>query len=50
MFILKMLVFSNSHAHKDIVKQICEVLMKIVDHKYPHEYDYHRIPAPWQQI
>jgi AP-4 complex subunit epsilon-1 len=35
-FILKMLVLANPHAHKDIVKQICEVLMKIVDHKYPH--------------
>lgn len=36
MFILKNLVMSNAHAHKDITKTICDVLMKIVDHRYPH--------------
>jgi AP-4 complex subunit epsilon-1 len=50
MFILKNMVLANPHAHKDIIKTICEILMKIVDHRYPHEFDYHRIPAPWQQI
>jgi hypothetical protein len=49
-FILKMLVLADPFSHKDIIKNICDILIKIVDHRYPHEYDYHRIPAPWQQI
>lgn len=49
-YIFKMLIFSNAHQYKDVTKALCEIQMKIVDHRYPNEYDYHRIPAPWYQI
>lgn len=28
----------------------CRILRDIVLHKYPKEYDYHKVPAPWLQI
>lgn len=43
-------MFNNPHEHKDTVKALSTVLANILDHKFPHEFDYHRIPAPWQQI
>lgn len=47
---LYQLVRANPHLYKDQVKKITEILANILDHKYPKEYDYHRIPAPWMQI
>lgn len=28
----------------------CRILRDIILHKYPKEYDYHRVGAPWMQI
>jgi AP-4 complex subunit epsilon-1 len=44
------MVMRNPHQNKDLTKRLVEVLWHILDHKYPKEYDYHRIPAPWAQI
>ena len=35
---------------KDMSKKLSDILFRVVDHKYPKEYDYHKIPAPWVQI
>ena len=44
------LVLANPHLYKEQARRLCEVLSQIVDHRYPKEYDYHRIPAPWLMI
>lgn len=43
-------VIKNPHQNKDLTKKLVEILWLILDHKYPKEYDYHKIPAPWAQI
>lgn len=43
-------VVKNPHQNKDLTRRLVEILSHILDHKYPKEYDYHRIPAPWAQI
>lgn len=43
-------VMKNPHQNKELTKKLVEILWHILDHKYPKEYDYHRIPAPWAQI
>ena len=43
-------IVANSHQFKDVAKKLVEILWNILEHKYPKEYDYHRIPAPWMQI
>lgn len=44
------IVISNPHQNKELTKRLAEILKDILDHKYPKEYDYHRIPAPWAQV
>ena len=44
------LVMTNPHQNKELSKRLAEVLKGILDHKFPKEYDYHRIPAPWTQV
>jgi AP-4 complex subunit epsilon-1 len=44
------LVLADPHQYKDTTKRLAEILWNILEHKYPKEYDYHRIPAPWIQI
>ena len=44
------IVVKHPHQNKDLTKKLVEILSHILDHKYPKEYDYHRIPAPWAQI
>lgn len=43
-------ILNNPHQFKDTTKKLVEILFNILEHKYPKEYDYHRIPAPWTQI
>jgi AP-4 complex subunit epsilon-1 len=47
---LQGLVVGNPHLFKEQTKRLVEVLWSILDHRYPKEYDYHRIPAPWVTI
>lgn len=44
------IIMKNPHQNKELTKKLVEILWHILDHKYPKEYDYHRIPAPWAQI
>ena len=44
------LVLANPHLYKDQTKTFSDILRNIIEHRYPKEYDYHRIPAPWLQI
>jgi AP-4 complex subunit epsilon-1 len=44
------IVMNNPHQNKELTKKLVEILCHILDHKYPKEYDYHKIPAPWAQI
>ena len=44
------LIMGNPHQNKELTKRLAEILKDILDHKYPKEYDYHRIPAPWFQV
>lgn len=44
------IVMGNPHQNKELTKRLAEILKDILDHKYPKEYDYHRIPAPWFQV
>lgn len=48
--IFNRIVRSSPEDFKDVVKRLVEILQNILDHKYPKEYDYHRIPTPWHQI
>ena len=44
------MLVGSPHLYKEQTKRITELLWNILDHKYPKEYDYHRIPAPWLMI
>lgn len=43
-------VMADPHLFRGETKRLVDTLRNILDHKYPKEYDYHRIPAPWAQI
>lgn len=43
-------VVGNPHQNKELTKRLADILKDILEHKYPKEYDYHRIPAPWSQV
>lgn len=48
--VLKPLVVFDPVSFKGQTEKLVDILGKIIDHKYPPEYDYHRVPAPWMQI
>lgn len=48
--VLKQLIIFDPISFKNQTTKLVEVLNKIIDHKFPPEYDYHRVPAPWMQI
>lgn len=48
--LLKRLITSDPDPYKEMTYDFCRILKDIIMHKYPKEYDYHRVPAPWMQI
>jgi len=48
--ILKLLIAKNPGDYKNQTTKLVDVFEKIMDHKFPPEYDYHKVPAPWLQI
>ena len=48
--ILKNLIPFDPVSFKPYAGKLLEVFEKLLDHKFPPEYDYHKIPAPWMQI
>jgi AP-4 complex subunit epsilon-1 len=47
---LEVAIKADPFKFKDMTKKLGEILYRVVDHKFPKEYDYHKIPAPWVQI
>lgn len=48
--VLKQLIAFDPISFKNQTGKLAEILGKVIDHKYPPEYDYHKVPAPWIQI
>ena len=48
--VLSNVIKSDPISCKDLAKKLSEILLNIINHKYPQEYDYHKIPSPWAQI
>ena len=48
--LLKRLMEEDHIVFKPQTQKFAEILEKILDHKFPPEYDYHKVPAPWMQI
>jgi AP-4 complex subunit epsilon-1 len=48
--LMKRLIAEDPEPYKDMTDDFCRILKDIVLHKYPKEYDYHKVPAPWLQI
>jgi hypothetical protein len=44
------IVMKCPHENKEVTQKLVDILMNIINHKYPQEYAYHKIPAPWAQI
>jgi AP-4 complex subunit epsilon-1 len=45
--LMKRLIAEDPEPYKDMTDDFCRILKDIVLHKYPKEYDYHKVPAPW---
>jgi len=37
----------NPDQHKQLTSTFVLILKQVIEHKFPREFDYHRIPAPW---
>ena len=48
--IMEVNVRLNPLAHADTIPSLLGIFRQILDHRLPHSYDFHRIPAPWMQI
>lgn len=48
--VLKNLICQDPVSYKNLTPKLVEIFEKVMDHKYPPEYDYHKVPAPWIQI
>ena len=40
----------NPQLYKDSTSTFVLLLKQIIEHKFPREFEYHRMPAPWIQI
>ena len=47
---LKLMIDEDHISFKPHTQKFVELFEKILDHKFPPEYDYHKVPAPWMQI
>jgi AP-4 complex subunit epsilon-1 len=48
--LLKKLIQEDPDPYKEMTDDFCRILKDIIMHKYPKEYEYHRVPAPWMQV
>lgn len=41
---------TNPASCKDLAPSFVSILKQITEHRLPHDFDYHRMPAPWLQV
>lgn len=48
--VMKCVTLHNSTCDSGLIKPLIEILNQILDHKFPKEYVYHGVEAPWVQM